>query len=148
MFTNNYHEKIKAFFNEYAQRFKDALEGKDKEEETAGAFAEYFMESSPVGIFCGKNDAEFKKKIPGGNKHYRDIGTKEMIINNIEISKLDDIHYMSKVYWHSVYRKNSSDINIDFSVIYLLQEKDDKLKIFCYLTGDEQKLMKEKGVIE
>jgi hypothetical protein len=147
MSGNNNHEKIEDFFKEYAQRFKDALRGKDKVEETADVFAEYFMESSPAGIFCAKNDAKFKKKIPEGNKHYRDIGTKEMSINNIEISKLDDIHYMAKVYWQSVYRKNNSDTIIDFSVIYLLREKNNKLKIFSYLTGDEQKLMKEKGVI-
>jgi len=38
-------------------------------------------------------------------------------------------------------------VNIDFDVIYLLQYRDQHLKIFAYITGDEQAELQKNGLI-
>ena len=72
-----------------------------------------------------------------------------MKISKLDITKLDDLHYMVKVYWNSLYeKKNKKMISIGFDVIYFLRAKENEWKIFLYITGDEQKVLKENGLIE
>lgn len=149
MEDTGYTQKIEAFFDAYASRFQQALQGIDDVDATAAAFAECFIEAHPKGVTCGKNDAAFRKMIPQGNDHYRKIGTQEMRVRKIESSRLDENHYMAKVFWHSSYvKKGGETVHIPFSVIYLLQEIEGVLSVFCYIAGDEQGLLKEHGVIE
>jgi hypothetical protein len=55
---------------------------------------------------------------------------------------------MVKVHWEAFYRKkDSSGELIDFDVIYLVQMIGDSPKIFGYITGDEQKVYKERALI-
>jgi len=145
----NIEKKIDAFFDAYAKRFNDALGGKEPNiTETVNAFAEHFIEASPLGVICGENDKTFREAIPKGNEFYKSIGTESMNIESKEITTLDDFHFMVKVRWNSIYnKKDGARITIDFDVFYFLQHRDDQLKVFAYITGDEQKLLKERGLI-
>lgn len=139
---------IREFFNQYEQRFNDALAGKEDIDATTNSFAECFIEANPNGVMCGANNDEFRKNIPKGNAFYKNIGTKLMKIENIDITRLNDAHYMAKVYWHSEYeRKDNTEVSIDFDVIYLLQYREQHLKIFAYITGDEQAELQKNGLI-
>lgn len=148
-------QKVRQFFQAYEARFMRALQGDNKVEGvvddiegTVNAFAEHFIEASPVGVVAGKNDDTFRKMIPRGNEFYRSIGTQLMEIRNIGITELNEHHVMATVEWDSRYKRNDGrDIAISFEVIYLLQHIGEQLKIFAYITGDEQQALREAGLI-
>jgi hypothetical protein len=143
-------EKLKVFFAEYAARFNRSLADKPEYdiEATAGAFANFFIEASPLGVNCGHNDDEFRAMIPKGFEFYRSIGTRSMKIPSLSITPLDDYHSMVKVHWAAQYEKqDGSEKRIEFDVYYFLQMIDDKTRIFAYITGDEQKVLRENGLI-
>jgi hypothetical protein len=145
---DNNKELIKKFFSAYETRFNDALNGKEDVDATVNSFASCFLEASPAGINCGKNDASLREAIPRGNAYYKKIGTKSMKIISLDITPLDGLHYMVKVHWDSLYeKKDKEEVAISFDVIYFLQLKDNELKIFLYITGDEQKVLEENGLI-
>lgn len=141
-------QKLEEFFAEYEARFNRALGGSVDVEAIAGAFTDCFIEANPKGVACGKNDEKFRTMIPQGMEFYRSIGTKSMKIASLSITPLDDCHSMVKVHWQAFYEKKdgSKDV-IDFDVIYLLQTGGKKMKIFAYITGDEQKVLRERGLI-
>ena len=146
---DDFKTSIEAFFDNYRARFNSSLsDGEVDVEGTVNSFTECFLEASPLGIMCGKNDRSFRKKIPKGYEFYKKIGTRSMIIEKKEITQLDEMHAMVKIFWRSEYnRKNDSPLTIDFEVFYLVQNTDDGIKIFTYITGDEQKVLKENRLI-
>jgi hypothetical protein len=149
MVMENSKQDIDRFFDSYANRFNDALNGKQPDvDEISGSFAEYFVESSPAGVMGGKNDESFRKKIPEGYAFYKKIGITEMKLGSKETTLLDDHHAMTRVHWNSFFtRKDKTSGNIEFDVIYFTRLNDDKLTIFCYITGDEQKALKANKLI-
>ena len=146
----NIDQKLEEFFAEYEARMNKAL-GAIPEvdvEATAGAFADCFIEASPLGVTCGRNDEQFRTVIPQGYEFYRSIGTKSMRIDSLTVTALDDYHSLAKVHWLALYtKKDGSNLTLDFDVIYLVQTIDDKPRIFAYITGDEQKAYQESGLI-
>ena len=140
---------IDKFFDEYERRFNQSLKtGEVDVNGTANSFAERFIESSPAGVVCGKNNFIFRLMIPRGFKYYRKIGTIDMSISSRQITHLDDGHAMAKIHWKSTYKKkDASQVQIEFDVIYLLRTTDE-IKIFAYITGDEQKVLREHGWIK
>ncbi len=147
---NTRKKELEHFFDQYASRFNNALRtGESDVEAVASCFAEFFVEASPAGIIGGKNDDDFKKAIPKGYDFYKSIGITAMDILFKEITLLDDFHAMVKVHWKSSFtRKDHSGGSIEFDVVYLLQTKDETCKIFSYITGDEQKALKENGLTQ
>jgi hypothetical protein len=102
----------------------------------------------PLEFLCGKNDDGFRNAIPQGYEFYRNIGTKSMNIDSVNISSLDEYHSMVKVHWNALYSKrDGSEEKIEFDVIYFVQVIEEKPKIFAYITGDEQGVLREKGLI-
>lgn len=145
----NTSESIRNFFSAYEARFNEAINGREDIDGTVNSFDTCFLEASPAGVNCGKNDESFREAVPKGNAYYKSIGTKSMKVSNLDITKLDDLHYMVKVYWDSLYEKKDGKlISIAFDVIYFLKAKGKEWKIFLYITGDEQKVLKENGLIE
>lgn len=140
-------DRIEQFFDEYEKRFAEGLAGNPVAEDTATAFADFFVEASPSGIIGGKNDQEFRERVPQGYDFYRSIGITKMEIRQIDITELNELHYMVEVYWESFYEKNGESDSIEFSVIYLLQNLNGALKVFAYITGDEQAVLKERGLV-
>ena len=142
-------QKIDVFFQRYEGRFTAGIKGEVDIDGTTAAFANCFVEASPAGITCGQNDAGFREAIPKGYDFYRSIGTQSMKIVSKEIIPLDDLHFICKIHWRASYlKKNTKNEEIiDFDVFYVLQHLNDALKIFAYVTGDEQKVLKERGLI-
>lgn len=141
--------KLDAFFAQYEARMNRAV-GDTPEvdvEASAGAFADCFVEASPVGVSCGKNDEDFRAQIPKGFEFYRSIGTQSMQIRSHEITALDEFHHMVRVHWKAFYvKKDKSEQTVEFDVIYFVQLIGDDPKIFAYITGDEEKLYRDMGL--
>jgi hypothetical protein len=143
-------KKIDKFFEDYENNFNKGLSGKDTDinEDVVNSFADCFIESSPVGVICGKNDESFPQRVREGFDFYRSIGTQAMNILSKETTALDDFHSMVKVRWHySAFKKDSSMVMIDFDTIYFLRIINDDIRIFAYIAGDEQKSLKENGLL-
>lgn len=143
-------ELIEAFFKAYAARMNSALgdQPRDDIEGTMNAFADYFVEASPAGVIGGKNDEEFRAKIPQGNAYYRSLGTQSMNIEKLEITPLNDQHAYARVQWKAVYKKpDGSIIPLEFEVIYFLQVLNDTPKIFAYIAGDEYGMYEKHGIV-
>lgn len=72
-----------------------------------------------------------------------------MKIGRLTTSTLDDFHILANVLWNTYYEtKDGRQVTVDFSEIYLLQLIDDLPKIFAYIAGDQEKLLKDKGITD
>lgn len=142
-------QQLETFFDAYEARFNDALKGSLDIEATAAAFADTFIEASPAGLICGQNDDQFREAIPKGYERYRSIGTTKIRSVWRNITPLDDYHALVKIHWQALYDRPDDDgeEKIDFDVIYFVQMLDGAPKIFAYITGDEEKILKERGLI-
>lgn len=140
--------KIDRFFKNYETNFNKGLAGQDIDSDVLNSFADCFIESSPAGVMCAKNSPEFLQKIRQGFEFYKNIGTTSMKIAAMHIEGLDSGHNLVKVGWHyEATKKDKSKVEIDFDIFYLLRTFNDEVKIFVYITGDEQKVLREKGLI-
>lgn len=141
--------KIEAVFDAYAQRFKDGIAGNVPDVEgTVGAFAESFIESSPLGVIAKENNEKFKEIVPQGYAYYMSIGSSGMEIRSKVITFLDELHSMAQISWKADYiKKDGEKVSIEFDVFYIITEKDGDPKIFAYITGDEQKALDDKGLV-
>jgi hypothetical protein len=79
-----------------------------------------------------------------GYAPYRARGTKETRIRNVSLSPINEHLCVAHVAWTATYvRKYQSDVAIDFDVHDLVQELDREPKVFGWVSGDEQALLKE-----
>jgi hypothetical protein len=139
---------VKALFARYESSFNRALAGEADMDEVASLYASGFIAASPLGVMTGQNDDQLKATMAQGYAHYREIGTKAMRIGDIRISPIDERHCVAHVAWTANYAKaGQADIVIDFEVHYLVQEREGVAKVFGWVSGDEQALLKERGVI-
>lgn len=98
------------------------------------------MLSNPNGVAGAKNDDTFKEAILKRWAFYKRIGIQSMNILSKEITLLDELHAIVKIHWKSSYRKSDGSFGtIEFDVIYIVQLRSAGIKIFAYITGDEQK---------
>jgi len=146
---NAIRHKVEQFFSEYETRFMRSLSDPPQIdiEGVIDSFASSVIGANPSGVAYGKNDAEFRTAMLQGFAFYKSIGTKSMKVTSLDIKPLDEYHIMSKVHWDSSYVRENSEIQIEFDVIYFLQMTDEKPRIFAYITGDEQKALREHGLI-
>jgi hypothetical protein len=139
---------IRRFFAGYERFFMRSLAGDLDLDEIASIYAAEFIAASPLGVMTGKNDAQLKQAMTQGYAYYREIGTKAMRIRDITISPIDEHHCVAHVAWTATYaRQQQSDTSIDFDVHYLVQQLHDEPKIFGWVAGDEQALLKRHGII-
>ncbi|MBZ9856304.1 nuclear transport factor 2 family protein [Mesorhizobium sp. CA13] len=139
---------VKRFFERYQQFFKASLGGSMDMDEAASLYTSEFIAASPAGVVTGKNDDQLKQVMAQGYAHYRAIGTKEMRIRDIRISPIDEHHCVAHVAWTATYaRKGQADVGIDFDVHYLVRKLDGEPKIFGWVSGDEQALLKKHGIV-
>jgi len=139
-------KQLDEFFITYESIFNKGISGENVHEEITNSFAECFIESSATGVICGKNGDEFIEKIKQGFDFYKSIGARGMHIISKDISLVDDFHSMVKVHWRYDYDKEGQHGAIDFNTYYLLTTVNEP-KIIAYMAGDEQKVLKEKGLI-
>lgn len=141
-------DALEKFFQRYEQFFMQSLIGEIDGDEMSELYAPEFIAASPLGVLAGKNDAGFRQALSDGYEQYRKIGTKGMRVRGVEMSQIDDLHCVANVAWTASYEvANNQKVDIDFDVHYLMQELNGKLRIFGWISGNEQELLKQYGVI-
>ncbi|RWQ34795.1 MAG: nuclear transport factor 2 family protein [Mesorhizobium sp.] len=139
--------QVRKLFERYEQLFRKSLAGDADMDEVASVYASAFIAASPAGVMVGKNDDQFMQVMEQGYAHYRAIGTKEMRIRDVRISPIDEHHCVAHVAWTSTYaRKDRPDVTIDFDVHYLVQKLDGEPKVFGWVSGDEQEVLRKHGI--
>lgn len=140
-------DRVRKLFDRYERFFKQSLAGDINEDEMVTLYTSDFIAATPTGVMTGKNDDEFRQVMAQGYAHYRGIGMKEMRIRHIRFSPVDEHHIVAHVAWTATYaRKGQPDVAIDFDVHYFVQQLDDEPKVFGWVSGDEQALLKEYGI--
>jgi hypothetical protein len=131
----------------YESVFNRSLRGDVDMDDVTSLYATEFIAASPAGVRAGKNDDQLKRVIEQGYAYYRSIGTRGMRIREVRISPIDDHHCLAHVAWTASYaRKDAADTLIDFDVHYLVQKLDGEAKVFGWVSGDEQALLKQHGI--
>ncbi|PAQ07035.1 hypothetical protein [Mesorhizobium temperatum] len=139
--------QVRKLFERYEQLFEKSLAGDADMDEVTSVYAAAFIAASPAGVMVGKNDDQLKQVMEQGYAHYRAIGTKAMRIRDVRISPFDGYHCVAHVAWTSTYtRKGQPDVTIDFDVHYLVQKLGGEPKIFGWVSGDEQEVLRKHGV--
>ncbi|RWE82585.1 MAG: nuclear transport factor 2 family protein, partial [Mesorhizobium sp.] len=130
------------------ERYEQQLAGDADMGEVASVYASAFIAASPAGVMVGKNDDQLRQVMEQGYAHYRAIGMKEMRIRAVRVSPIDEHHCVAHVAWTSSYaRKDRPDVTINFDVHYLVQKLDGEPKIFGWVSGDEQEVLRKHGVV-
>jgi hypothetical protein len=139
---------VRKLFERYERVFNAALHGDVDMDDVAALYAAEFIAASPAGVMTGKNDEQLKQVMAQGYARYRAIGTKEMRIRGLRISPMDEHHCVAHVAWRATYVRNDKpDVTIDFDVHYLVQRLGAEPKVFGWVSGDEQAVLKEHGII-
>ena len=139
---------VRKLFERYQSLFNQALGGDADMDAVASLYASDFIAASPAGVMTGKNDDQLKRVMAQGYARYRAIGTKGMRIRDVRISPIDEHHCLAHVAWTATYaREDRPDTAIDFDVHYLVQKLDDNAKVFGWVSGDEDALLKKHGIV-
>lgn len=141
-------ENMDDFFSRYASTMNNALFGDIFDMDVLQkSFAGFVVGANPMGVAGGNNDAQFQKLIRQGIDFYKQIGIMSMNISSKEITVLDDFHVLVKVYWKAFYAKESISGEIPFEVFYVVHGGNADPKIFAYITGDEQAVLRDHKLI-
>lgn len=139
---------VRTFFHRYANVFNQSLGGNIDMDEVASLYASEFIAASPASLMTGKNDDQLKQAMAEGYARYRAIGTKGMRLRDVRLSPMDEHHCVAHVAWTATYsREGQPDAAIDFDVHYFVQELDGEPKVFGWVSGDEQALLRKHGII-
>jgi hypothetical protein len=139
---------VRKLFERYERVFKEALDGDLDMDKVASLYASRFISATPAGVMTGKNDKQLKQVMAQGYARYRAIGTKEMRIRDLRLSPLDEHHCVAQVAWTAIYaRKDQPDVAIDFDVHYFVQTLGGVSKVFGWVSGDEQVLLRKHGIV-
>ncbi|SSW70021.1 DUF4440 domain-containing protein [Achromobacter agilis] len=139
---------VRKLFTRYERFFNRSLHGESDLAEIASLYASDFIAASPAGVMVGQNDERLKQVMAQGYAYYRTIGTKQMRIRDVRISPIDAFHCVAHVAWTATYvRKGQPDTTIDFDVHYLVQQLGDEAKVFGWISGDEQAVLKQHGIV-
>lgn len=140
--------EVRKLFQRYESVFRRSLAGDFDKAEAARLYASEFIAATPAGVMAGKNDETLIQAMVQGYDHYRRIGTREMRIRDLRLSPIDALHCVAHVGWRATYaRDDLPETAIDFDVHYLVQLRDGAAKVFGWMSGDENALLKQYGVI-
>ena len=139
---------VRKLFERYERSFNEALGGETDMREVASLYTSRFISATPSGVMTGKNNDHLREVMAQGYARYRAIGTKAMRIRNLRLSTIDEQHCVAHVEWSATYARNEQpDVVLDFDVHYFVRTADGKAKIFGWVSGDEQALLREHGII-
>lgn len=140
---------VKDLFARYEHFFNHALQNSDADQDEARSFyADAFVAASPAGVIAGQNDDRLTQIMGQGYARYRAIGTRGMQLRSVNVSPIDAGHCLAQVAWTATYARTAApDLPIDFDVHYLVQTCGLEPKIFGWISGDEQALLKANGII-
>jgi hypothetical protein len=138
---------VRQLFERYERVFNQALAGAVSMDEVATLYATEFIAATPAGVATGKNDAELRQAMAQGYERYRALGTKSMRVRGLTITPLDDRHCVAHVAWTATYaRQDQADAVIEFDVHYFVQLLAEQPRVFGWVAGDEEALMREHGI--
>lgn len=138
---------IRDLFERYERSFRQALAGQMDMDELVTLYAAEFIAATPAGVMTGKNDDHLKQVMAQEYERNRAIGTKAMRIQSLRVSPIDELHCLAHVAWTATYaRKERPDTAIDFDVHYLVQMLDGEAKVFGWISGDEEALLRQRGI--
>ena len=139
---------VRRFFERYERFFNQSLGGDIDMDEVAALYASELIAASPDGVTTLKNDDHLKQVMAQGYTRYRAMGTKAMRMRDVQLSPIDDHHCVAHVAWTATYAcKDQPDVAIDFDVHYFVQKLDEEPKVFGWVSGDEQSLLKKHGIL-
>lgn len=143
---------VREFFHTYEKRINDALANPGSLDSHAmtSNYAGSFIEASPEGVQVFHNNERYAKALLPAFEEQRRIGTQSMNIVSINTNMIDDLHASATIHWMAVYKRrvDGKEIKIDFNETYLLHWNGNTPKIFAYIAGDEQALLKKNGLID
>ena len=141
-------QAVRNLFERYENFFRKSLTSNIDRSEVADLYASEFIAATPAGLMIGKNDEKLVQAMTQGYRHYRAIGTKDMRIRSLRLSPIDALHCIAHVAWTATYlRDDLPETSIDFDVHYLVQVLDGNAKVFGWISGDEQALLKQHGIV-
>jgi hypothetical protein len=138
---------FRAFFESYVDAYNRSL---GERVDVAGIrkhFADSFIAAGPQGVVTGDNDESFIETLKKGYAFYRAIGTRHLDIHEIDAISIDGMHYQATVSYRARYHKPDAEVTIPFDVTYMLEWRDNQLKIFGYVSCDEMALYRKYGII-
>ena len=139
---------VREFLERYARFFNGALAGTVGTDELADLYAAEFIAAGPAGVMTGKNDERLEQVMAQGYARYRALGTKAMRIRDVRITPIDERHCLAHVAWTATYaRSDRTDLAIEFDVHYLIQILNGTPKVFGWVAGDEEALLREHGIV-
>jgi hypothetical protein len=141
-------QAVRTLFALYEQFVRQALAGDLAPDAVARLYAPEFIAASSAGVRAGRNDAQFLRALAEGHARYRQIGTRQMRISGIAISPIDDHHCVVRVGWTATYaRDDLPETVLAFDVTYLVQVLEGTARVFGWVTGDEEALLKQHHII-
>ena len=142
-------EQTKTFFGLYERFFNDALAGQANLDRLSSFYSEEFIAAGPNVVKSGKNDDQFKKVMEQGYQRYRAIGTKAMQVRHVGCHDIDGGHWVARVAWTASYLSAHGNLTVvDFEVHYLMEMRSGEPKIFGWIAGDEEALLRANGIID
>ncbi|MDX8448954.1 nuclear transport factor 2 family protein [Mesorhizobium captivum] len=136
------------FFKTYEKIYNEAIAGNVNLNDVAANYSTGFVSVTPAGVMVGENGKQLKDIMKKGFEAYRAMGSKKMICKEVSVTPIDQDHCVAKVQWSGEYeRKDKSPVTIDFEVDYLVERRDGRLKVFGWISGDEQAEFKKHGLL-
>lgn len=138
---------VQDLFDQYEHLTNAALQGNVDIAALSDLYDVAFIGSSPAGVIAGKKNDDFKNALVAGFERYREIGTKQMTIQNLKQEQLDAMHVLVRVAWQATYDVDGRRKHIDFTNVYLTRIMDGQARVFGWITGDENAELRKHGII-
>ncbi len=135
-------DDIKKLFAEYEKAF-NALDV----EKQMPLFVEHFISAGPQGSIALGRD-EFARMANEAAKFYRSVGQTSAKILSMDETAISKEYSMVKVHWGATFEKTGNKL-LEFDVTYFIQKTGTEPKIIMFIAHqDEEKAMKEIGLLE
>lgn len=139
---------VARLFERYERAFLQGLAGEADMNEIASLYASEFIAASPAGVATGRNDDALRDAMAQGHARYRALGLADMRVRHIRCTAIDDLHCLAHVGWRSRFaRPGAADVNLDFEVHYLVERLDEEARVFGWVTGDEEAVLRAHGIV-
>lgn len=109
-------------------------------------FAEHFISAGPGGSIALGRD-EFARMASKAAKFYKSVGQTSAKILSMDETAISSEYSMVKVHWGATFAKTGNRM-IEFDVTYFIQNTGPDPKIIMFIAHqDEEKVMKELGLL-
>lgn len=140
-------QAVADLFDRYEQETNAALVGEPDLDAINALYDDAFIAASPAGVMTGAKGEAFTNAMTAGFAHYREIGTREMKVKNIQVEPIDALHALARVDWRASYDVGGARKDIDFTNVYLTRLADGRATVFGWITGDETAALRKHGIV-